>query len=195
MDTYKHKKNSMDDKSLWGQVILKDPRAIETIYRRYFGDLYRYGMLLCEDEDIVKDCIQELFVRLLSPQTQLREVSNIKAYLFVSLRNAISSYQTYMPQNISIENEQTFNLSITDNELVTLFSQDDHSLRIAQQIRKAYQKLNTNQRQAIYLRFIKELSWEEISRLLNITPHSCMNLIARALLKMRELITPLSSPE
>lgn len=190
MDTNKHKQHPEDDESLWTKVIQKEPKAIETIYRRFFGDLYRYGMSLCGDEEVVKDCIQELFVRLLSPQTRHNETAHVKAYLFVSLRNAITAHQTSLLPNIRMEGSETFDLPMTDNELTMLFAHDDRSLRMARQLREAFKRLNANQRHAIYLHFIKELSWEDTGHLLGITPHSCMNLIARALAKMRTLIAP-----
>ena len=188
MNIMKHSSHSESAESLWARVVQKDSKAVEVIYRRYFGDLYRYGMSLCSDEELVKDCIQELFVRLLSPQTRQTETSHVRSYLFISLRNAIIAHQASMSQHIRLEEGEAFDLQITDDELAALFVRDDRSLHRARQLREAFKKLNANQRQAIYLHFIKEFSWEETSRLLQITPHSCMNLIGRALVKMRTLI-------
>ena len=190
MNIGKYKSHTESDESLWTRVVQKDPKAVEAIYRRYFGDLYRYGMSLCGDEEVVKDCIQELFVRLLSPQTRQTETAHVRVYLFVSLRNAIVAHQALMSQHVRLEEGETFDLQVTDDELATLFTQDDRSLHMARKLREAFKKLNANQRQAIYLHFIKEFSWEETGRMLHITPHSCMNLIARALVKMRTLIIP-----
>ena len=53
--------------------------------------------------------------------------------------------------------------------------------------KEAYRKLSANQRHAVYLYYIKELTWEEVAEILGITVHSSMNLIGRAIVKLRRL--------
>ena len=84
--------------------------------------------------------------------------------------------------------EKDFDVRVTDEELSHLFNRDDNALRMAGRLREAFRKLNANQRQALYLRFVKSFSWDEIGVVLHIAPHSCMNLVARAVCKLKELI-------
>lgn len=175
------------DEFLWNKLRQGDSDALELIYCRYFATLYNYGLRLCGDEEIVKDCIQDLFVRLLSSK-KTNTITNIRAYLMISLRNAIMISNEYMKNQLNLE-ESMFDFSVSEDELLDLFPHDDDSMQIGLQLRKAYEKLNFNQKQAIYLYYIKNFSWKEIGTILNITPHSCMNLVARAVSKLHLLMT------
>ena len=180
-----HKEDS--DELLWQKLQQGDNHALEVIYCRYFGTLYNYGVRFCPDEEIVKDCIQDLFIYLLSSEKSTT-IINIRAYLMISLRNNIIASNEYNKQ-LSTLDEKTFEFSVSDEELLSLFPHDDDSLKIGFRLRKAYEKLNFNQKQAIYLYYIKNFSWKEISLILDITPHSSMNLVARAVSKLHILMT------
>ena len=78
-------------------------------------------------------------------------------------------------------------LDLTDNELEGLFAHDDTYLERSKLLKEAYRKLSANQRHAVYLYYIKELTWEEVAEILGITVHSSMNLIGRAIVKLRRL--------
>lgn len=183
----KELKQEDSDELVWQRLQQGDEHALETIYCRYFGTLYNYGVRLCSDEEIVKDCIQDIFMRLLSSK-KTNTVTNIRAYLMISLRNGIIASNEYSKKRLSIE-DNIFEFSISDDELLEIFPHDDASLKIGLKLKKAYEKLNSNQKQAIYLYYIKNFSWKEIGLILNITPHSSMNLVARAVSKLHLLMT------
>ena len=54
----------MDDRALWSELRSGSLIALEVIYRRYYSLLLNYGMKCTPDDDMVRDCIQELFVKL-----------------------------------------------------------------------------------------------------------------------------------
>ena len=71
---------------------------------------------------------------------------------------------------------------------VELWTYNLHKRRINKRLLKeAYRKLYATQRHAVYLYYIKELTWEEVAEILGITVHSSMNLIGRAIVKLRRL--------
>lgn len=80
-----------------------------------------------------------------------------------------------------------FEIPLTDDELEGLFAHDDTYLERSKLLKEAYRKLSANQRHAVYLYYIKELTWEEVAEILGITVHSSMNLIGRAIVKLRRL--------
>jgi RNA polymerase sigma factor (sigma-70 family) len=68
-----------------------------------------------------------------------------------------------------------------------LDDQDDtEDEEIKEKFEHAISMLNPRQKEAIYLRFQLDLSYEEISRLLGINYQSARNLIHRSILKIRE---------
>lgn len=178
--------HEIDDSGLWKLLIKGDKLALEIIYRRYFSPLLKYGITICGNEDLVKDCIQELFVRIHNNK-DLRSVIYVKSYLLKALKNSLLNELSSMREH-SFLDEECFNLPFEDEEMNFLFPKDDNDLQYAFQLKNAYKQLSANQQKAVYLYFIQELSWVEMADVLKITPHSSMNLIARSVAKLRKLM-------
>ena len=86
-------------------------------------------------------------------------------------------------------NEHCFELKIEDTALESLFKGNDEELQLSKKLVDAYKSLPENQRMAIYLRYVKGLSYKEMAAVLNINPQSSMNLVSRALTSLRSKMT------
>lgn len=51
--------------------------------------MFGYGIKLCNQKELVKDCIQDLFKNLWSRRKKLDHINSPNVYLFVSLRRKI----------------------------------------------------------------------------------------------------------
>jgi hypothetical protein len=78
-----------DDYQLWQAFKAGSKPAFDHLYEAYFSALYGYGTRLCGDRELVKDCIQTLFVELWHHRTQVADVRCIKYYLYRCLRRKI----------------------------------------------------------------------------------------------------------
>ena len=83
----------MDDRALWLELRSGSLIALEVIYRRYYSLLLNYGMKCTPDDDMVRDCIQELFVKL-AKSSNLSDTEYPRSYLLKSLRNMINDKST-----------------------------------------------------------------------------------------------------
>ena len=54
----------MDDLELWNLMLKGYKKPLELLYRKYYELLLNYGLKVKCDEDLVKDAIQDLFVKL-----------------------------------------------------------------------------------------------------------------------------------
>ncbi len=185
-DNAKQDIETLSDEVLWKMMLRKNEDALSLLYCRHFDSLYNYGMHLCPDEELVKDCIQNLFLALYNLRKQ-SPIRNVTSYLLMSLRNNVIAALREKERNIGVE-ELNFELSISEEELFHFFGNDDQEMNRIHKLRQGYDKLNANQRHAIYLRFIKEMNWEEIEEIMGISTHSCMNLVGRAIAKLRHLM-------
>ena len=68
----------LSDKELWIDFISGKNDAFEMIYLKYFHELYRYGCYFSRDEDLVKDCIQDLFINLYNYRLKLKQTDKIR---------------------------------------------------------------------------------------------------------------------
>ena len=90
---------------------------VERLYRQHFAELYRYGLNLCGDEELVKDCIQDFFAHLLAGQSLLSRVDNMRSYLFASIRHGLYAALDKQYRQDSLDADAPFDLQVTDEEL------------------------------------------------------------------------------
>ena len=78
---------------------------------------------------------------------------------------------------------------IPEDDLILrkLHSKDDNELRKRQNLIQAIRSLSGQQKQILYLFYIKNLSHKEISEVLNISPQSSMNSLSKSIRKLRIL--------
>jgi len=177
----------MSDTQLWKLIIKKDKIAFEQLYRRYYSPLLAYALSFHLDEETAKDCIQDLFVKIFTSDA-LFPIEYVKAYLYKSLRNLLLDKSNAAVKEISIEADLSFDLLIEDVELMKLFEKEDDYLEKSRLLLRAYGQLPDNQKNAVYLYFIKEFTWDEMAVYLNINSHSCMNLVARSVSKLKKIV-------
>lgn len=135
------------------------------------------------DENIVKDCIQDLFIKIHSNRASLSSTNSPKFYLLLSLKNIIIDY-------LSKYNKITY-LSPEDLPFFISYQfQEEEDNEIDDEIKNKFDKvvslLSPRQKEALYLHFQLELSYEEVSKLLDINYQSLRNLIHRSISKVRE---------
>ena len=173
----------MEDIALWNLMLKGDMMSLEVLYRRHYELLLNYGLKYCTDEEMVKDAIQDLFVKLCN-SSRLSSTDYVRSYLLKSLRNILFDKLSSL-KVVEDLNELSFELTVDDTYLAALFKDNDEELLLSKKIMEAYKSLSDNQREAIYLRYIKGLSYKEVAVILDINPQSSMNLVSRALTKLR----------
>lgn len=178
---------SFSDLLLWDYIRRGDKIAFEQLYRRYYSPLLSYALSFRYDRDKAEDCIQSLFVKLFTSE-MLPACRYVHAYLYRSFHHLLSDQSNLSTREVSVEEIEYDALGVEDEDLENLFAEDDESLLKSKKMLDAYARLPINQQNAIYFYYIKEFTYDELSEILEISPHSCMNLVARAVAKMKQLL-------
>jgi RNA polymerase sigma factor (sigma-70 family) len=180
------KKILFDETKNWNAFRAGDRNSFSLIYEKYFNGLYNYGNKFSKDSEFVEDCIQDLFVKLWQNRENISETPSVKNYLYKSLRNTIFSRLNKV-ENLDIDddliNELDFNLEISPE---TYMIENEHSQQMKYKLDKALDNLTNRQREAVFLRFFEELTYEEVANLMKITVKALYKIIARALENLRE---------
>lgn len=173
------------DIEIWRRFKNGEQQALSKIYNYYVNDLFCYGIRICPDDALVKDCIQEVFIQLINKRAQLAVGENIHVYLYKSLRNEIleALRSDRRKKNISgrIIPEDTHVLSIEQSIVHT-----EEETQKKQLVDQALNLLTDYQREAIFLRYNQQFGYEEIAELLGIDVASARTLVYRALKKVKE---------
>ncbi|NIG54566.1 RNA polymerase sigma factor [Chitinophaga sp. Cy-1792] len=172
--------------TLWNKFRQGDRHAFSSIYDTYIDDLYHYGMHFCQDNERVRDCLQDLFQDLWSSRSHLSEnIINIKYYLISSLRRRLLRS---LKNDRKREELLDFEFELTQPQETTLIRQET----IAEQQKLLQQALNTltrRQREAIYLRFYQSLSYKEVAEMMDMQVDSVYNTISKAITILKKTVT------
>ncbi|GEP91719.1 RNA polymerase sigma factor, sigma-70 family [Chitinophaga terrae (ex Kim and Jung 2007)] len=167
--------------SLWGLFRQGDRNAFEAIYEKYIDDLYHYGMHCCADHNRVKDCLQDLFQDLWVTREHLtEEIRNIRYYLISCLRRRLlkNSRIDQRYQHPESWDAFEFDFSLPQEHLLIQNETKAEQQRLLQQ---ALNQLTRRQREAIYLRFYQNLSYQEVANIMAMQVDSVYNTISKAI--------------
>lgn len=171
----------------WQQFKEGAQQALADIFLSHLDDLFRYGLKLTGNKEMVKDCIQDLFLKLWKNRESLPAVQSVKAYLFRSLRNHLINSLSIQKPTISINNE-------TDENLLVIYSHEEFLIhdQVTEENRhhviSALNKLTSRQREAIYLRYFDDLDFDTIAQVMEMNVQSVRNTISRGMICMRDLV-------
>ena len=179
--------NKLDERILWSRFLKGDNQVLSLIYLHHANALFDYGCRFTVDQDLVKDCIQEVFCTLIRTRKNLSETDNVRLYLLKSLkRRIIRDIKNVGNKPRSLDDQDySFDLRFSENLDDQLNELDEEKRQL---VAEAMQSLTDRQKEAIYLRFNRGLEYEEISFLLNLNYQSSRALIHRAIEKLREII-------
>lgn len=183
---------TQDDQQLWQRLKAGNQTAMSAIFKKYYTDMFRYGCKLVRyQEELVRDCIQDLFVEIWDRRKQLGDVINVRSYLLLSLRRSLIRKIEKQRKLISNTDPQTeaafegkndFELSIEE-----LLIQQEGDSESNQRLKVAISKLSKTQKEIIFLRYYNNLDYKEIATITNTRYQSVRNNMYRALKSLRNI--------
>ena len=181
-----------DEAQAWLAMKSGDTRALIFFYTRYFNNLYDYGTRITHNNALVEDCIQDLFTEFWSKREGLSEVKFIKQYLLKSLRRKIV-YKLSRDSKISSGNGDLISFELELSHKTHYLNQQINT-DTRQKLIELIKTLTPKQREAIFLIFYEELSYEATSLIMELKVKTVYNLVHLAISKLRERKEHLSMP-
>ena len=194
------KNNSLDlkeDEDIWKMFKSGDDDVFGYIYMKYANLLFKFGFQYIKEREVLKDCIQDLFISLKKNRRNLTsEVLSIKSYLYKAMYRQVMERikkEKKLHIDFSIINRYGFEISISEES--RLIGEEYLKERI-QQIKSALGKLSNKQKQAILHYYYDGLTHQEIAYVMEMkNKSSARKLIYRALHEMREKVIKNANPE
>jgi len=181
--------NRAKEYDLWIRFKGGDDNALSALYSLYVNQLYSYGLKISRDEPIVKDCVQEVFLNLVDKRKVLLISEKTHLYLFKSLRNKIiEEARSHMRKKKIEESLVGDNLNsqwLNAEELIVSSEEENFQKKI---ITSAMEGLSEHEREAIFLKYSEDLSYDDIAIVLDIDIASVRTLMYRTLKKIKENI-------
>lgn len=179
---------NIHESNYWRKLIQGEQESFQYFYVKYVDDLFSFGMKFLQEEEAVKDAIHDLFLDLYIYRKKLSLEVNVKYYLLFSLKRKLIANKkqsvfklggntgtVYFPKEFQHSQEEDY----IDRESHAAF-QEVFKVEI--------NALSERQKEAIYLKYSQDLSYEEIASIMGVNVATCRTLIYRAIKQLRSKI-------
>ena len=174
------------DLELYRKVKEDNLQSYETLFKRYYQELYRFAYTYLRDQVPSEEMAQEVFLYIWEKRSQIEIKTTLKTYLYSAVKNKCLNYIKYeVPRKNELE-ESHLALMITsqpDNE--------DDSEKLKKYISEAIDQLPTKCGQIFILSRNAGLTYDEIAEEMDISVKTVENQMSIALKKLRESLRPL----
>lgn len=173
----------INEEHLWNTFLAGDDKAYSCIYKKYVTELFAYGIRFTPDRELVKDCIQDVFVKIYSSRANLHKTDNIKLYLFMALKNTLL--------NVFQKDKTTYHIDAvepvfsTEENIEDKLIADELEQERQEKMRRLLELLTPRQKEVIYYRYVENMSINDICLLMDMNYQSVQNLIQRSIKNVR----------
>lgn len=159
--------------------------AFAELYDMYVQILFNYGCKLTSNEDMLKDCIHDVFVKVYTKRDANAKIDNFASYVIISLKNRL--YDEYRHfANTTRTDISDYSSRCSEDDIEDDYIALERMSGIDSKVKKYMGNLTIRQHQAITLYYLEEKKYEEICSIMNLNYHSVRNLMHRGMTKLRE---------
>jgi RNA polymerase sigma factor (sigma-70 family) len=177
----------LTDIEIWASFKKGEEWAISLVYTRHAEKLYRYGLKFTSEITVVEDALQDLFAELIKNRKNIGHTDNILFYLLKSFKRKLLRKMQTEKRFVSEEELQEYPFDVSwsvEHELIL----EEVSEQKSKMLLKALNELTPRQKEAIYLRFTRELDYKGVAGLMDISVEACRNLISKAISTLKKWI-------
>lgn len=163
--------------------------ALRTIFRTYYKRLCLFAGKITGNQEEGADIVAEVFIKLFKKQADFETALNIKAFLYISTRNACLDWlqlNKVRSRIFTSGNAQLHNLP-EYNEEQPFWA--PYEIEWLIKIRELVQTLPPKCRKIFIMHYYQHKKVNEIARELNIPPSAVSNQLKIGINKIRQLIT------
>ncbi len=174
----------------WRQMKAGSEKAFECLYDKFFPLLFGYGLRFCAEREAVKDCLQDFFIDLYVRRASLQEVEYVKRYLYTAFRHRIiRKVSGKQPMLELLTSHYHFEVTFSHEQAMIQDQLDGLKQR---KLLRAFKNLSSRQKEAVFLRFYENMSYEEIADIMKMKKVKyARTLVYRAISVFRECIKDL----
>lgn len=150
------------------------------LFHDYYTNLSRFAFTYVKDEAVAEELVQEVFVNLWQKQ-ELKEISSIRSFLYISVRNRALNYLRDHKTRTLHENDFAI-----ERERGALYEYNEYEHKqLETLVKDAIAELPEKCREIFELSRNENLTYQQIAEQLNISTKTVENQISIAIKKLR----------
>ena len=177
-----------EDINNWDKMRLGDKQALFELYNKMYFHLIRFGLKINPDDELVKDCVNQIFLNIWDKRERLQAVRQVKSYLMTSLRRCMLDQLAHTDKMQAVFNqmgtEENWN-ELSYEEIIIKVQIDQE---VKDKLGLAIKQLTPRQIELIQLKFFDGLSYDQIAERTSQTVKTAYNTIYDAIKTLRKLL-------
>lgn len=169
------------DKVLYRKFLKGDEKSFDVLMNRYMEKLIYFINGFVKNLDVSEDLAQDVFVYILLNKKHYDFKYSLKTYLFMIGKSRALNYLKKNSKIIELDNKDFL---IDEDEIEEIIFKKEKNKRV----RDVIKQLPLEQRQAVYLADIEEISYKEICDILDISMSKAKTLIHRGRQKLKKML-------
>lgn len=165
-------RNDLNDERLFSRLVQGDKESLRPLMERYGDALVRYVNASIHDSDMAEDIMIEAFSRMLVKAPRLRE-GGFKPYLYKTARNLAFRHLKERSRFMSLDDmpQEPADERRTEDGVLA----DERRRALYRHLRQ----IPADYREALYLVYIEEMSYDEAGAVMRKTRKQVDNLVQR----------------
>ena len=161
-----------------------DPQAFTSFFHIHYRPLCYFAAQLVGNQQDAEDIVKDTYVKLWQKHTDFETAQNIKAFLYISVRNACLNFLRHIQVKESSRKELIY---LEENKGEELVLNQMIRAELMQEIYTEIEKLPEKRRQVFKMSYLDGLKNDEIATQMNISIHTVKEHKGKALqfLRMR----------
>ncbi len=162
-------------------ALFNDQHAFKQLFKHYYAGLFQFAASIVKVKEVAEEIVEDLFVRIWNKRYAITNISNLRVYLYVSIKNQCLNYVTRQGDACIVDLNQ---LDVVCSDLVPNPEDLMVASELLQLINKAIRELPPKCR--IVYKLVKDdgLTYKEVAEVLSISPRTVENHIAAAVKKI-----------
>lgn len=174
------------DAAIWKLISGGSDPAFVYVYETYSEVLFRYGLRITTDKTLIEDSVHDVFLRIWTKRSLLTISCSLKFYLIRAFRrDLIKKVQEIRKKRFAELSEVDRHWEVSFQELLL---ENQIILESNENVKAAINHLSDRQREAVFLRYIEGLEYQQIAELMQVKVISLYNLIQKALKNLSQLL-------
>lgn len=177
---------------LWSEMKEGNEFAFNEIFESNSSIMFQYGLTITRERELVKDCIQELFISIWLNRKTIGLARSVRYYLFFSLRRMILKKEGKSKMFLSLDLLQKYPGSKGFQPALLVDAHDQFLIKEEVLIKNQFvlsrevANLPVRQKEIIFLRFYQELEFKEIEEIMTLNNQTVRNILCKAIKSLRK---------
>lgn len=166
----------------WQLLAGGDRQGLYECFDLFYDDLFRLGISLYHDVDLVQGAINELFLELWKIRERLGEVQNIQQYIITIYKRVLYKSHHGRKEFASLDDSIELPQSSYEEALIAIQADEGRKARL----QLALKQLSERQLQMVQMRYYEGRAFREIAEVTGLTERTVYNTLHNALQALRK---------